>query len=96
MTGTKLSNIQLLLHYETHLKQTSKLQVEVDGAERNRNNVTYLVGISHSFYITTSTGYLLIVIYIYVSTQIESIFYKILGNENGIPLIFFLLNLFMD
>lgn len=59
MTGTKLSNIQLPLHYETHLKQTSKLLVEVDEAERNRNNVIYLVSIIYSFYITTTTGYLL-------------------------------------
>lgn len=73
MTGTKLSNIQLLLHYETHLKQTSKLRAEADGAERNRNNVTYIVGANHSFYIATSTAYLLIVIYTSLSIHTNRI-----------------------
>lgn len=63
MTGTKLSNIQLPLHYETHLKQTSKLQVEEDEAERNENKVTYLVGTIYSFSITITTGYLLSILY---------------------------------
>lgn len=53
VTGTKLSNIQLPLHYETHLKQISILRVEEDEAERNKNNVTYLIGTMYSFYTTT-------------------------------------------
>lgn len=57
MTGTKLSNIQLPLHYETHLKQTSKLQVEEEEAERNKHNVIYLVGIIYSFHTSLSAVY---------------------------------------
>lgn len=53
VTGTKLSNTQLPLHYETHLKQISKLQVEEDEAERHKNNVIYLIGTMYPFYITT-------------------------------------------
>lgn len=59
MTGTKLSNIRLPLHYEIHLKQTSKLQAEEDEAERNENNVIYLAGTVSSVYNTITTGYLL-------------------------------------
>ena len=51
-----MSNIQLPLHYETHLKQTSKLQVEEDEAERNENNAIYLVGTIYSLYNIIITG----------------------------------------
>lgn len=63
MTDTKLSNIQLPLHYETHLKQISKLQVEEDEAERNKNNVVYLAGKIYSFYTTILLDIILSILY---------------------------------
>jgi hypothetical protein len=88
VTGTKLSNIQLPLRCETHLRQTSKLQVEEDEAERNKNNVTHLAGVIYSFYKLLQLA--ICWVYCTRNTQTDCSFISLYAKENGIPFFVFL------